>query len=354
MSVNVGVLGFAHVHVKSIATQWVKRPELKVTVAAGWDHDEARLADSAMTLECRSCSNVLEILEDRSIDAVFVSAETNRHVELIEQAAAAGKAVICYKPIALTISEADRIVAAVKKHSVAFTMGWQARCDPQNIKMKELLESGAIGRVFQVRRRHGLSMCLNPAFAESWHVSPTANRDIFADDSAHAVDFIYWLLGEPESVTAELTTQCNPDMINDTGVVLFRYANGPLAEVSSCFASAAGENTTEIIGEKGVIIQNFGDAPSCNAPRPDGGIALKWFTRDEEQWTVSDLNAPEQHGHRIAGQAEPMASFLRGDGPPIATAKEGRTSLRMVLACYVSTRDGRRVDLDDPAIDAVS
>jgi hypothetical protein len=74
---------------------------------------------------------------------------------------------------------------------------------------------------------------------------------------------------------------------------------------------------------------------------------------DTKQWTCSDIPTPPNHGYRIAGLAEPIAEFLHGRRAPIATAEEGRTTLRMTLACYVSTREGRRVRLDDPAIDKV-
>jgi predicted dehydrogenase len=232
-------------------------------------------------------------------------------------------------------------------------MAWQMRVDPQNVKMKELIDSGELGQVFMVRRRHGLSMCLNPAFADSWHVAPELNRDIFADDASHPIDMIHWLLGVPETVTAELESLYDARMPRDNGIALFRYAGGPLAEVCCSFTLPAGENTTEIVGEKGVIIQNYGDGPSCSVPRPEGACGLKWYLTETQEWTCSDIATPEGHGLRIAGLAGPLAEFFHGRRAPIATAEEGRMSLRMLLACYVSAREGRRVGIDDEAIAAV-
>jgi predicted dehydrogenase len=251
------------------------------------------------------------------------------------------------------MAEADRIVAAVNEHGVPFTMAWQMRVDPQNVKMKELIEGGTLGQVMMVRRRHGLPVCLNPGFRDSWHVAPDKNRDIWADDASHPVDFVLWLFGRPESVTAELASLYDPAMPTDTGIAIFRYPGGPLVEVSCAFANPACENTTEIIGSKGSIVQNFGDGPSCNVPRPEGAPGLKWFLREANEWTVSDLPTPPNHGNRIAGLSKPLADFVLGRGAPVATAEEGRLALRMTLACYVSTREGRRVGLDDSAIDAV-
>lgn len=351
---GVGILGFAHGHVNSYRTQWKQRPELGVQVVAGWDHDAERLTKASADGSIAACGSVAELLSRADVTAVAIGAETAYHADLVEQAAAAGKAIILQKPMALTLGEADRIVAAVSAAGVPFTMAWQMRTDPQNMKMKELVDGGVIGHVYMIRRRHGLSMCLNDAFADSWHVSPKMNRDIWADDASHPVDFIHWMCGVPESVTAEVLSLRHPRMPMDNGVALFRYADGgPLAEVCCSFTNPACENTTEIIGEKGSIIQNYGDGTSCNVPKPENACGLKWFLRETNAWVYSDLPVPPSHGNRIAHLAEPLSEFLHGRRGPVASAEEGRMSLRMNLACYVSTREGRRVSINDPAIASV-
>jgi predicted dehydrogenase len=228
---------------------------------------------------------------------------------------------------------------------VPFTMAWQMRADPHNLQMKSLLDSGQFGKVFMVRRRHCLPTQLWKDFDKTWHVNPRYNRDIFADDASHPIDFLYWLLGEPASVMAEMGTLLNPAVLNDNGIALFRFASGAFGEASCSFAAVAGENTTEIVCENGVIVNNYGDGPSCMVPRPPGGIQLKWYLRPAEQWTLSTLPDIGNQGERISGLAGPLAEFLHGRRPPIATAQEGRTVLKMVLACYESAQTGKRVHL---------
>ncbi|MCE5327205.1 MAG: Gfo/Idh/MocA family oxidoreductase [Planctomycetaceae bacterium] len=343
---NVGILGFAHGHVGAYCGQWKNNPQMGVSVVAGWDHDATRLADAAKNFGLTACASPRDVLATEGLEAVVIAAETNRHAELVELAAAAGKSIVLQKPMAITIEDADRIVAAVEKHGVPFTMAWQMRVDPQNLKIKEMMDSGVLGRICMVRRRHGLAThAWGAGFETSWHVDPAANRDIWADDSSHAIDFIYWLLGMPETVTAEIATLVNPKIPNDNGVAVFRYAGGPLAEVNCSFTCVAGENTTEIVGEKGVIVQNFGDGPSANNPRPAGAIGLKWFMQDAGQWTVADVPECANQGVRIGGLSAPLAEFLQGRRPPIATAKEGRDVLQIVLATYESSCTGRRVTL---------
>jgi predicted dehydrogenase len=353
MTVGLGIVGFAHGHVGMYCEQWRAHPEWGVELLAGWDRDAARLADCAERQGVTAHENLDELLAREDVSAVVIAAETAFHAELVERAAGAGKAVVLQKPLALTLPEADRIVAVVDACGAPFTVAWQMRVDPQNLKMRELLASGALGRVFMVRRRHGLSMHLWPNAEELWHADPALNRDMWADDAAHAVDFLLWLLGEPETVTAEIESLHNPKIPLDNGVAIYRYPGGPVAEVCCSFTCPAGENTTEIICEKGVVIQNYGDAPSCSVPRPADACALKWYSTETGEWTYSELPSPTSQGERIAALAEPLAEFLRGERPPLATAAEGRTALRMTLAGHLSAREGRRVRVDDVQIESL-
>lgn len=341
---KVGILGWAHGHVQAYCNVWKERPELDVQVVGSWDHDAKRLADTAGNHGHTGYENAADLL--KAVDAVVISSETSLHADLVEQAAAAGKAIVLQKPMALRLGQADRIVAAVEKAGVPFTMAWQMRTDPQNTWIKQKIESGDLGKVFQVRRRHSLSTHVWPGFADTWHNNPDYNRDIWADDSSHPTDFINWLLGAPESVTAEIETLFDPKVGSDNGIAIFRYAGGPLAEVVCSFTCVAHENTTEVVAEKGTIIQNYGDGPSNNWPHTHGAKGLRYF--QDGEWHEVDIPSPAGHGARIAGLAEPISLFLHGKRGPICTAEEGRISLRMILATYVSSRNGVRVSPFDP------
>jgi len=342
---KLGILGFAHGHVNNYCRQWRANPDLGVEVVAGWDHDAERAAKAARQPGIENFETPEALLETGGVDGVVVAAETSLHAELVEKAAAAGKAIVLQKPMALELEEADRIVAAVEKAGVPFTMAWQMRADRQNLVMREMVRSGRLGKLLMVRRRHGLTTQKFPGFEDSWHADPELNRDIWADDASHPIDFIYWLLGKPESVTAELSSMLNPGVPNDNGVAVFRCADGLLAEVCCSFVCLAHEATTEIIGEKGVLIQNYGDGPSSNCERPPEGIELKWFSAESRKWEVLDVPGYPKQGDRIANLAAPLADFLNGKRAPIATAEEGRDTLRMTLACYQSSDKGKRVPL---------
>jgi len=342
---KIAILGFAHGHVSLYCDIWRDRPDLGIEVVSAWDHDAKRLADAAEKRSLKACESVPELLSQPGIEAVVIGAETSLHADLVIAAARAGKRIVLQKPMALTLAQADAIVAAVEETGVPFTLAWQMRVDPQNLRMKRLVQEGVLGRTLMVRRRHGLNTHLWPDFENSWHVKPELNRGMWADDAAHAVDFIYWLLGWPRSVFAEVDTLLNPKVPDDQGIAVFRCADGAFAEVVSSFTVLAGENTTEIVGEKGCVIQNYGDVPSCNVPRPKDAVGLKWMLRGDKEWTDSGIPSPSAHAERIKGLAEPLAEFLHGRRPPIATAAEGRDVLRLILASYESSATGKRINL---------
>ena len=345
--INIGILGFAHGHIGAITKEWKSHPEWDVKLSGGWDHDAARGQKNCESLEIPFYESEEALLES-DIQAVIITSETSLHASLCEKAAEAKKDIILYKPMALTMQEADRIVEAVNKNGVRFTMGWQMRTDPQNQKIKAMIQEKELGKCCLYRRRHCLPTHIWADFENTWHASPKYNRDIFADDSSHPIDMMQWIFGMPESVMCEMSTMVNEKIPNDNAVILFKYADGMIAEISCSFTCSASEITTEVYCEKGTIQQYFGDNPATRLPRPPMP-GLKWFKEGEKDWQDSGIESPPAHGARLGWQAKPMADFLQG-GDPICTAEEGRNDLRMVLACYVSAREGRRVSLDDPKV----
>ena len=347
MAINLGILGLAHGHVGVYCEQWRKHLPQDIKLVAAWDHDVTRAATAKDKFQVDVADSVRDLLARTDLNAVVIGAETSLHADLVEAAAAARKKIILQKPLCLTMAEADRIVAAVARSNVDFTLAWQMRVDPQNLEMKHLIQAGTVGRVYMVRRRHGLSTHVWPGFEETWHVKPELNRGMWADDASHAIDFLLWLLGEPESVVAEIATLRSENVPDDHGIAVFRYPDGTFAEVASSFVCLAGENTCEIVGEDGVIIQNYGDGPSAQVPRPREAVGLKWFLKGSKQWFHSARPSPASHGERIAALAPELVKFLKGERAAICTAEEGRASLCMTLASYRAAELGRRVRIKE-------
>ena len=135
-------------------------------------------------------------------------------------------------------------------------------------------------------------------------------------------------------------TNVAPD---DTGIAIYRFADGALATLVNSSVTLAGENTTEVYGDQGVIIQNHDDVPSTNIPLPPHPIALKLYTRSQPQWQDLGIPIPASHAERIAAVPRAFVDCLKHDLAPPTTAHDGRVSVEMVLGAYRSAQEGRRV-----------
>jgi predicted dehydrogenase len=342
--IGLGVISFAHGHANLYCERLMTYDDVKLVSC--WDDDPERGEAAANKYGMRYSPHLEDLLDDPAIQGVIVTCETNRHAEMVLAAARAGKHILLQKPMALTLEDCDRMATAVEQAGVKFMMAFQMRHDPSNQRIKELVASGAIGKVGLLRRRHCIPVLFNESFVNGptrWHLDPEKNMGMFMDDASHATDFIHWILGRPVSVMAEIENTLTGVSPDDTGVAIYRFANGAMAVLLNSSVTLAGENTTEVYGDQGVIIQNHDDVPSTNVALPPHPIALKLYTRGESVWQDQGIPIPASHAERIAAVPRAFVNCLKYDLEPPTTAHDGRVSVEMVLGAYRSAQEGRRV-----------
>lgn len=343
---GIGVLGWAHGHVQTYASLIKDFDDAELIMA--WDHDEERGKRCADNFGGGYSPDPSDVLDNPDVKLVLIGAETNRHPDMCVAAANAGKDIILQKPMALSVEGCDAIITAVERNGVFFSLAFQMRYDPCNVKMKQMCDDGALGRVGIIRRRHCLNLLFNEAFftgPTAWHIDPQQNMGMFMDDASHATDWMYWMLGEPVSVMAEIDnvlTSVSPD---DTGLAIYRFAGGEMGYVLNSSVVWASESTTEIYGTRGALIQNYGDGPS-SAPLPPNPIHLKYFDSENRDagWQDMQQTIPPGHGWRIQNVIRNMLEEYK-QGVAQVPAREGKISTEMILGAYQSAKEGRRVAL---------
>jgi len=347
--IGVGVLSFAHGHVGAYCHQMKGFDD--VTLVAGWDANPERGKRNTEAFGMEFVPNLETLLADSRIQAVFVSSETSEHADLAVAAAEAGKMIVIQKPLAFRLEDCDRIIAAVRKAGVRATVAYQMRFDPANLAMRKMVQDGTLGRIGLLRRRHCIGVLFSPEFTTNpethWHIEAEKNMGMVMDDASHAADFVYWVLGMPVSVMAEIDNVLTNVAPDDTGVLLFRHESGAMSTIVNSSVTLAAINTTEIYGDKGVVVQDYGDGPSCGPPRPEGAVAVKHYDSAEPANGLQPLDIPIPpggHGDRIHAVARPMVDWLLDENaPPPCPLEEARCSVEMVLGAYESSRTGRRV-----------
>ena len=341
---GIGFISFAHGHVQAYADVLHGYNDARLVCA--WDADANRAQPICERLGMQYHDQLAQVLNDPDVDAVIIGSETCYHEEHVVAAARAGKHILLQKPMALTLESCDRMLEAAEQSGIRLALAFQMRCDPANQCIKDIVDSGVLGKIGLVRRRHCIGVCLSPDFVNGpsqWHLSREMNKGMFMDDAAHPADWFHWIFGRPVSVMAEIDnvlTQCAPD---DNGVALYRFADGMMGVLINSSTVMIGENTTEIYGDKGCLIQNYGDAPSCAAPRRPDGPAVKYFIYGESDWRVPNIPIPSDHGERIRAVPRPWLDAMLNDAPLPAEGQDGRVAVEMVLAAYESAATGQRI-----------
>ncbi|ALJ00103.1 Gfo/Idh/MocA family protein [Rufibacter tibetensis] len=201
--------------------------------------------------------NAEALIQDPEVDAVYIATPPGSHAEYTLQVAAAGKPVYVEKPMALDYAQCKEMVSACKEAQVPLFVAYYRRCLPSFLKVKELVDTGAIGEIkfVNVRLYHPAQENLNPQELP-WRVQPEiAGGGLFFDLASHQLDYLDFLLGPIISASGQTANQAGLYPAEDIVTGQFRFANGVLGSGIWCFTvdSTQFKDEIEIIGSKGRI-----------------------------------------------------------------------------------------------------
>ena len=174
--IGIGIIGLAHGHGPAYCQRMMTFDDVRLVGC--WDDDEPRGRAAATRYGMAFSPHIEDLLRHPDIQAVIITCETYRHAEMALAAAQAGKHILCQKPMALSLGDCDRMADAARKAGVTFMMAYQMRHDPSNIRIKELVANGTLGKIGVLRRRHCLNMFFNESFINGptrWHFDPVKN-----------------------------------------------------------------------------------------------------------------------------------------------------------------------------------
>jgi predicted dehydrogenase len=334
--IRIGILSFAHYH----ANFWseVFRDAADVEFVGVWDDDPKRGADSAARYGTRFVAALDELLD--AVDAVAVCTETAAHRAVIERAVARGKHVLCEKPIAATREDARAIAAAIGRSGVRFMQSFPKRFDPANHEIRRRLEAGFFGTPWLVRVRHGHRYGHDAAFTGGWWADPArSGGGTLLDEGVHGADFLRWLFGDPESVTAMISDRTSGLAVEDTALAIYRFPSGLLAELATGWNFQAADVSVEIFGTKGTALLSGVDLAS---KEHTASAFLRFYGADQPErvWEVSPIVPRFKTGGFHQQNALAFVDALRHGAAPPMGLEDGRRSLAMILAAYAAARTG--------------
>ncbi|MEO8350786.1 MAG: Gfo/Idh/MocA family oxidoreductase [Chthoniobacteraceae bacterium] len=285
-----------------------------------------------------------KLLEMPEIDLVVVGIPNHLHCEAVLAAAAAGKHIVLEKPMCLNLAEADRMIDACAQAKVKLMYAEELCFAPKYVRLKQLLDSGALGEPTLIKQSEKHDGPHAPHF---WDVERSGGG-VTMDMGCHAIEFFRWMLGRPpvKSVYAQMSTQVHRDKTlgEDNALLILEFANGVIGLAEESWTKLGGmDDRAEVHGSKGVAYADLLHGNAIETYSLGGydyavekaGSTKGWsFTIYEEAWNY--------------GFHQEMAHFVdcvQHDKPPLVTGEDARAVLEIIFAAYESARTGSKVSL---------
>jgi predicted dehydrogenase len=337
----VGLGGIGRVHAANLCDR-VRGARL-VRVADTSD-ESRRWADQALGVPSADCLDAL--LSDSRVGAVVIATPPPTHSEMVTLAAAAGKAILCEKPLALDIDDAERAVAAATRAGVVLQVGFHRRFDPDFMLAKERIGTGQLGAVYSFADSMRDLEPPDPAT-----IRGTAQA-LLHDAACHDLDAARWLIGEIDEITT-FGTSLSSDELRRAGqvdhtITVLRFASGALGTIDNSLASGYGfDCRCEIVGSKATmrIDRPFRSNVEWLSKRVSGFERTKTFL--------------DRFEHTYATELEAFVQAIRSGSDVPVTGHDGLAAVVLTVAAqrsletrasvalsHVSTGDGIRYAIE--------
>jgi len=280
-------------------------------------------------------------------DGVIIATPNQLHLENGLEAIAAGIPAIVEKPLAVDVASGARLVAAAEKTGVPLLVGHHRRYNPMIAKAKEIVDSGRLGRLATVQ---GACWLIKPDdyFAPAWRREEGGGPILL--NLIHDVDLLRYLCGEISAVQAIESNAMRGNPVEDTAVILLRFANGALGtlNVSDCVVApwswelTAGENPAYPRQDQSCY-QIGGALGSLTIPQ----LELWWNPGKRGWWEpLASERAPFVPEDPLRVQIRHFCAVIRGEAAPIASGRGGLNTLKVIEAVKASARTGATVAVE--------
>lgn len=341
-TVGVGFLGSGFVSaIHARALRRNPRARLVAAASPSAGHAEAFAGEYGLA---HHFTDHRALLDRADIDMVAIGTPNDTHCPLVLDCAAAGKHVVLEKPMCLSLAEADRMIAACKEAGVLFMYAEEVCFAPKYVRLKALLDSGALGAPTLVKQSEKHDGPHAPHF---WDVE-RAGGGVLADMGCHGIAFARWMLDRAPiaSVYAQLSTQVHGEKTRgeDNALLILEFANGCLFLNETSWTKPGGmDDRAEVHGAEGVAyadllhgnsIETYSRGGYDYAVEKAGGTRGWSFAIYEEEWNYG-----------FWAEFDHFVDCVRGAARPAVTGEDARAVQEVLFAAYESARTGAKVAL---------
>lgn len=305
------------------------------------DVDPAALRTSVDETGARGHASLDALLEHTDADAVVLTTPSGLHSQQAVRVAGSGRHVVTEKPMATRWHDGLRMVEACDRAGVRMFVVKQNRHNATIQLLKRAVSEQRFGRIFSVAINVFWTRPQSYYDSAAWRGTWEFDGGAFMNQASHYIDLLDWLIGPIESVQSYTATLDRRIEVEDTGVMAVRWRSGALGTVNVTMLSYPRnvEGSITILGENGTV--------------RIGGVAVNeiqhWEFADSRPYDSSIRDA-NYETTSVYGFGHPLyydnvIKVLRGESAPETDGREGLKSLELLIAAYLSARDGRRVAL---------
>ena len=302
-----------------------------------------------------------DVLQNPDVKLVFITASNDTHKDLTVAALNAGKAVMCEKPMATTLGDAEAMVEAVEKTNGFLQIGFELRYSHLYAAVKDWIDKDLLGPVLNTQCFYGTSAW---GRHDTWRARTAKSGGMFAEKLSHYVDLPRWWIG---SEVEEVYAVCAPNVIpyyevHDNFHCTYRFRNGAVSQISFMMGPAAtfhGDPLQNAVSQQAgdghvlryMIYGEKGAAETDVFPR----TIKRWEFGENDygqtsNWVQTETWSPEQdfaYFHNTHDQALDIVRRVAAGEPPKTSARDALETMRLCFAAEISATERRPVRMDE-------
>ncbi|NLJ36793.1 MAG: Gfo/Idh/MocA family oxidoreductase [candidate division WS1 bacterium] len=344
MSLKWGVMGAGGIADRRTIPEGILGTE-KAELVAVQDIDAARVEEVAAKYGVASYVNEADLIADANVEAVYIATPNHLHHGQVLAAAAAGKHILCEKPLALTTAECEEMVEACRDAGVKLGINFMMRFHACHVLMKQMVDNGDLGT--PVLGRAELT-CWYPPIPGAFRQDPALGGGAFADMGNHCVDLLEMIFGRVRRVTCFTGNLVHDYPVEDTAVAMLEFENGAKGMVDALFnvPDAASRQAFEVYGSRGSMV-TFGTIGQGS----EGSIIAvlekedRGYDADQQREEAKSETIEPEPVNIYAAHIEAFCEAVENDTEPPINGEDGIWSHKVLEACYESAKTGRSVEV---------
>jgi predicted dehydrogenase len=345
MKVKFGVIGCGGIADRRTIPEGIV-PSLMCDLVAVMDSDPARAETVGGKYKAHNFSRVEDLLALPEVEAVYIATPNCYHKDQVIAAARAGKHILVEKPLALTVPDAEEMIAECKQNGVLLMAGYMMRFHAHHRKLKAMIEGGELGQMVYGRTQ---LTCWYPPIPGAWRQIPEmGGGGAWMDLGSHCIDLLEMWLGPVKRLAAFSRCLTHGYPVDDSTTVLCEFESGAqgVVEVNYNVPDDAAQNSLEVRGTRGVVT-----ADHTIGQGPGGSMTAYLFDQgaynavQERAQTAGVQPVIVEPVNPYRAEVEHLAECIRAGREPLNNGDHALHNLRLCLAAYEAARTGRVVEV---------